>query len=117
MTANAPVCMTEEYWANSQLSITRYYGRVRFCGHEYWIVNKEGKDLFQCAAEAKKSGREYVIMPGEPCDLVRKDFIPFYRKLGREKFLAVLKDHLRTDDKELKAIYKELTDKRKGGER
>ena len=114
MTANAPVCMTEEYWADSQLSIARYYGRIKFCGHEYYIVDKCGRDIFECSAIAERTCSDKAIPAGEPCDLVRKDFIPYYRKLGREKFLAVLKDHLRTDDKELKAIYKEKIDKRKG---
>lgn len=107
--------MTEEFWKNSQFSVARFYGRMSYNGHEYWIVNREGKDLFQCTAEAEKSGREYAIMPGEPADLVRKDFISAYRKLGRERFLAVLKDHLRADDKILKAIFKEEIEKRKGG--
>ena len=36
----APVAMAEEYWANSYMSIARYYGGVTFNGHEYQIVNK-----------------------------------------------------------------------------
>ena len=39
--SNTPIIMTEEYWANSHLSIARYYGRIRFSGVEYVIVNKE----------------------------------------------------------------------------
>lgn len=117
MTANAPVCMTEEYWANSQLSIARYYGRISFCGHEYYIVDKQGRDIWECTQEAYREGREMAIPAGEPRDLVRMDFVPYYRKLGRERFLAVLKDHLRTNDKMLKAIYKEEIEKRKGGEK
>ena len=102
---NTPICMTEEFWKNSQFSVARFYGRMSYNGHEYWIVNKEGKDLFQCSDEAEKSGREYAIMPGEPADLVRKDFMPAYRKLGRERFLQVLKEHPRATDKELKVIF------------
>lgn len=103
---NAPICMTEEFWKNSPLSVARFYGRISYNGHEYWIVNKEGKDIFQCSAKAEKSGREYAIMPGEPADLVRKDFITFYRKLGRDRFIQVLRDHPRATDKELKGIFK-----------
>ena len=41
MSEQYPLIMTEEYWANSQLSIARYYGHIRFMGHEYVIVNKD----------------------------------------------------------------------------
>jgi hypothetical protein len=37
-----PVCMAEEYWANSQLSVVRHFGEMNFNGHHYIIVNKEG---------------------------------------------------------------------------
>jgi len=53
--------MTEEFWANSQLSVARYYGRCKMDGHEYVIVNKEGKDIFECSIEAEKAGREKAI--------------------------------------------------------
>ena len=38
-----PVCMTERYWKSSQLSVAALSGHVRVWGHEYVIVNKEGK--------------------------------------------------------------------------
>ena len=85
--------MTEKYWANSQFSIVRYYGRISYSGHEYVIVDKRGHDIFECSAEAQKEGREKAIAPGEPADLCRTDFVPMYRKLGREKFLQFLKDN------------------------
>lgn len=85
--------MTEKYWANSQFSIVRYYGRISYGGHEYVIVDKRGHDIFECSAEAQKEGREKAIAPGEPADLCRTDFVPMYRKLGREKFLQFLKDN------------------------
>lgn len=104
----APVCMSEEYWANSQFSIVRYYGHIQISGHEYVIVNKEGKDIFECSIEAERSGRVKAIEPGEPCDLCRRDFVSYYRRLGREKFIGVLEKHPRATDKELKKIFKEL---------
>ena len=97
------ICMTEEFWANSQFSVARYYGRIKIDGHEYVIVNKEGKDIFECSAEAHKAGREKAIEPGEPAYLVRRDFVLFYRKLGRDTFLSVLKAHPTASDNELKA--------------
>jgi hypothetical protein len=104
----APICMSEEYWANSQFSIVRYYGHIQISGHEYVIVNKEGKDIFECSIEADRAGRAKAIEPGEPCDLCRRDFVSYYRRLGREKFIGVLEKHPRATDKELKKIFKEL---------
>lgn len=97
--------MSEEYWANSLLSGVRYHGRVKLGGHEYIIVNKEGKDIFQCSFEAKKEGREKAIEPGEPADLCRTDFVKYYKKLGRERFLEVLKENQYASDEELKELF------------
>ena len=101
------VCMTEEYWANSPLSLARHYGQIKVGGHEYVIVNKEGKDIFECSAEAERTGRELAIEPGEPADLCRVDFVKYYRRLGRDAFLQVLKENSHTGDKELAGIYRE----------
>ena len=103
--------MTEEYWANTQLSIVRHTGEIKFNSHEYIIVNKEGKDIYECSIEADKAGREKAIEPGEPCDLCRKDFVKFYRALGRDKFLNVLKENPYATDKQLTDIFKELIKK------
>ena len=32
-----PVCMTEEFWANSQFSVARYYGRVKVNGRDRFL--------------------------------------------------------------------------------
>lgn len=105
-----PIVMTEEFWANSQLSITRYFGRIKLDGHEYVIVNKQGKDIFACSLEAKKLGRSKAIEPGEPADLCRADFVPLYRKLGRDAFLQLIKDHPEIDSvKKAKEILKTET--------
>ena len=90
--------MTEEYWANSQLSPVRNFGHIKLFGQEYIIVNKEGKDIFQCCAEAMKNERQYAIEPGEPCDLVDKRYVPIYRKIGRDKFIEWVKEGLLLDD-------------------
>lgn len=108
-----PICMSEEFWIDSQLSIARYYGRVKFEGHEYYIVDKLGRDLWECSMAADRAGSDKAIPTGESADLVRKDFIPYYRKLGRDKFLEVLKANPTTPDKELLVIYKEMTSKPK----
>lgn len=105
--------MAEEYWANTQLSIARYYGRIKFQDHEYYIVDKLGRNLWECSVAPGRAGSDKAIPAGEPADLVRKDFIPYYKKLGRDKFLDVLKEHPTHSDKLLLAIYKEVTSKKK----
>ena len=44
-----PICMAEQYWVDTHLSIARYYGRVKIGQHACVIVNKEGKDIFECS--------------------------------------------------------------------
>ena len=87
------IVISESYWANSQLSVARYTGRIQMNGHEFVIVDKRGHDIFECSMEAQKAGRPKAIEPGEPADLCRTDFVPIYRKLGREKFLAFITEH------------------------
>ena len=100
------ILMTEEYWATSQFSIARYYGRIKVGGIEYIIVNKEGKDVFELSVEAEKAGRENAIEPGEPCDLIDKRYQPIYRKVGRDKFIEWVKEGL-----ELKQMKERLKEK------
>lgn len=49
-------------------------------------------------------GKEKAIEPGEPCDLVREDFIKYYKKLKRDKFLAVLKEHPTASAEDMKRV-------------
>ena len=97
-----PLIMTEEYWANSQFSIARYYGGVNLDGHRYVIVNKEGKDVLECSKEAEKVGRETAIEPGEPADLCIVSLVSSYRKLGRDNIFELIKDG--KTEEEIKAI-------------
>lgn len=105
-----PICMTEEFWANSQLSVARYFGRITYNGKTFWILDKYGRDLWECTAIADKEGRDKAIEPGEPADLVREDFIKVYRDLGRDKFLELLQlNRLHSDGEILKAMKAEAT--------
>ena len=88
-----PILMTEDYWANSHLSVVRYTGRIKWSDITYIICNKEGKDIFECSIEAEKEGRAKAIEPGEPCDLIDERYLPVYRKLGREAFIVLIKEH------------------------
>lgn len=101
--------MDEEYWANSQFSIARHYGGVNINGKQFIIVNKEGKDIYECSLEADREGREKAIPPGEPADLVLNDFVPYYRKLGRDEFLRILTENNKADHTTLHEIYKNAT--------
>ena len=108
-----PIVMPESFWMNSQLSIARHYGRVSKNGKVWVIVNSRGMDLFECSYEAERLGRDKAIPAGEPADLVRQDFVKYYRKLGRDKFLEVLREHPNATNKELTAIYKEMVKPKK----
>ena len=92
----AAILMEEGYWRNSQFSIAKYYGSINVkIGNEnieYIIVNKEGKDIFECSLEADKAGREKAIEPGEPADLVDKRYVPAYRLMGRKAFIEMIEE-------------------------
>ena len=86
------IVMEEGYWANSQFSVALYTGRIQVNGIVYVICNKEGKDIFEFCIEAEKAGREKAIEPGEPADLCDQRYLPVYRKLGRKKFIELIKE-------------------------
>ena len=81
--------MIEDFWAMSQLSLARHYGKINFNGREYWIVNKDGIDIFVLSIMAEKEGRDKAIEPGEPCDLVLRDLIPAINISTSHYFIAV----------------------------
>lgn len=87
MKYNERILFTEDEWRNSPLSVARFYGGVTINGQRYVIVNKEGKDLYECSHEAEKAGRKMAIEAGEPADLINAKYKKEYRKLGRDKFL------------------------------
>ena len=102
--SNAPLLMTEEFWVNSQLSIARYYGEITFNGRKYIIVDKYGRDIYECSAIAEREGREKAIEPGEPADLILSTLRFAYRKLGRDRIIELIKED-KTED-EIKALAK-----------
>ena len=102
--SNAPLLMTEEFWANSHLSVARYFGGITFEGRQYIIVDKLGRDLFECSAIADKEGREKAIEPGEPADLILSTLRFAYRKLGRDRIIELIKDG--KTEEEIKKLVK-----------
>nr|DAK84829.1 MAG TPA: hypothetical protein [Caudoviricetes sp.] len=104
------ILLTKESWMNSQLSVAKYSGGVQVTGEggetrTLLIVNKEGKDLTQVG-----------IPEGEPADLVDKEFIPLYKKLGRDLFIAIVNANPLVSRGELKNILTAAADVKKRGE-
>lgn len=66
------ILITYEAWANSQLSIARHIGGCRINGKDYSLVFEQGN--------------RYTP------DLLRYNWIPVYRKLGRERTIGLIKN-------------------------
>lgn len=91
--------MTKEVWMTSCFSIARHTGGIVVKGndgkqHTFYVVNKEGNRNWT------------YIPPNEPADLIDSEFIPSYKKLGRERFIRVVQDNNRVDHAELKKALK-----------
>ena len=105
------ILFAKESWMNSQLSIAKYSGGVQVVGEggkkrTFFVVNKEGKDLTQAG-----------IPEGEPADLVDKEFIPLYKKLGRTLFIGIVQANPLASRKELKDILTETAEVKAWGEK
>lgn len=105
------ILMEESYWRNSPLSIAKYSGGVYITDEgvkrEFLIVNKEGRTLFELsdpASECYVGDENMAIPPGEPADLIDKEFISFYQRLGRDKFIAIIQTHYGLTRSELKKL-------------
>lgn len=62
-----PILIMSDYWMNSQLSVARFYGGIKF------------------------NGEEYVIVPPKN-DLILSKWVPVYKKLGRDKTIKLIKE-------------------------
>ena len=105
------ILLTKESWMNSQLSVAKYSGGIHLtCDggkkRTFLIVNKEGKELNQVSIPA-----------GEPADLVDKEFIPLYKKLGRNLFIGIVQANPLASRKELKDILTESAEVTAWGEK
>ena len=105
------ILLTKESWMNSQLSVAKYSGGIHLTGdggkkRTFLIVNKEGKELNQVSIPA-----------GEPADLVDKEFIPLYKKLGRTLFIGIVQANPLASRKELKDILTESAKVKACGEK
>ena len=105
------ILFTKESWLRSQLSVAKYSGGVQIEDEDgkkrtFLIVNKEGKDL-----------NKVSIPAGEPADLVDKEFIPLYKKLGRTLFIGIVQANPLASRKELKDILTESAEVKAWGEK
>ena len=62
-----PILIEEAYWMNSQMSVARFYGGMKF------------------------NGEEYVIVPPKN-DLLMSKWIPVFKALGRERTVKIIKN-------------------------
>lgn len=62
-----PILIEEGYWMNSQMSVARFFGGIKF------------------------NGEEYIIVPPKN-DLLLKDWVTVYKKLGRERTIGLIKN-------------------------
>lgn len=104
------ILLIKESWMNSQLSVAKYSGGVQVTGEggkkrTLLIVNKEGKDLYQVG-----------IPSGESADLVDKEFIPLYKKLGRDLFISIVNANPLISRKDLKERLTQAAEVKKGYE-
>ena len=105
------ILFTKESWLRSHLSIAKYSGGVQIEDEDgkkrtFLIVNKEGKDLNQVSIPAN-----------EPADLIDKEFIPLYKKLGRTLFIGIVQANPLASRKELKDILTESAEVKAWGEK
>ena len=105
------ILFTKESWLCSQLSVAKYSGGVQIADEDgkkrtFLIVNKEGKDLNQVSIPAN-----------EPADLIDKEFIPLYKKLGRTLFIGIVQANPLASRKELKDILTESAEVKAWGEK
>ena len=62
-----PILIEEGYWMNSQLSVARFYGGIKF------------------------NGEGYVIVPPKN-DLILSKWVPVFKALGRERTVKLIKN-------------------------
>lgn len=60
-----PILMTADYWMNSQFSLVRFSGGITINGYQY-------------------------VLAGQENDLIQKDWLPIYNKLGRKRTIGLI---------------------------
>lgn len=78
--SNAPICMAEEYWRSSQLSVARFFGGINFNGFEYSIIPE---DLWMSTADFPR--------PTSPCWILCRYTDDHYEVVNYSKGIWVTK--------------------------
>ena len=91
------IVIAKEAWLCSQLSIAKYSGGID-------ISDEENRTRHFLVVDRKGQPYQGVLSPREPADLVDKEFLPFYRKLGRDKFISIVSMEPLASRKGLKQI-------------
>lgn len=88
-----PILMPEEDRSKGFFSTARIYGGMTWNGQQYLIVNKEGTTIMELSNPHSRyyvgDGAEHTIPPGEPADMVMKEWVPIYKALGRDKVIEL----------------------------
>ena len=91
------IVIAKEAWLCSQLSIAKYSGGID-------ISDEENGTRHFLVVDGKGKPYQGILSPREPADLVDKEFLPFYRKLGRDKFISIVSMEPLASRKGLKQI-------------
>ena len=100
------IVIAKEAWLCSQLSIAKYSGGIDISDEE------NGKRHF-LVVDGKGQPYQGRLSPREPADLVDKEFLPFYRKLGRDKFISLVSREPLASRKGLKQILSAAVQEKK----
>ena len=100
------IVIAKEAWLCSQLSIAKYSGGIDISDEE------KGKRHFP-AVDGKGQPYQGKRIPSTPADLVDKEFLPFYRKLGRDKFISLVSREPLASRKGLKQILSAAVQEKK----
>ena len=105
------VIFAKGFWLYSQLSVARYSGGID--------ISEPGDDKrhFLIVDEKGQPFRGDLSPENVQADLVDKEFIPLYKKLGREKFIEIVKDNPLLSREELKNVLSEAADKAKAAKK
>ena len=103
------IVIAKEAWLCSQLSIVKYYGGID-------ISDEENGTRHFLVVDGKGQPYQGRLSPREPADLVDKEFLPFYRKLGRDKFISIVSREPLASRKGLKQILSAAVQEKKAEE-
>ena len=100
------IVIAKEAWLCSQLSIAKYSGGIDISdevnGTRHFLV-----------VDGKGQPYQGKLIPSAPADLVDKEFLPFYRKLGRDKFISLVSREPLASRKGLKQILSAAVQEKK----